>query len=188
MKAKRLLFLVMAICLASGVKAQNNNSEALFYKHESVKLTDPQGGVLILRIINGKIYEYQQDRKVHDTSLRNVCRLLKQDSNYYEKRDCWHWWGDDYDSDMSNLKWIVYSKHWNAVPPYTDMAGNEMPGLPERTDYIAIKRDYSEYMIWTEPLWHDHNGDVNGELIKWKRITKDELKKLNFTAARDFLQ
>lgn len=121
MKAKRLLFLVMAICLASGVRAQFN-SEILFFHYcenslgnTDVKpLSNPEAIILICRFKNGKVYcpksqEYSQP--LQDYLARGVRENLSSNINYYENKE----WTEVssgfigyYDSNMSNNKWIVF--------------------------------------------------------------------------------
>lgn len=186
MKGLKLLFLVMAICLASGVKAQIYNSDVLFYVGENAKLTNPQTYVLILRFKDG--VRWWVNKGEH--RLRNVCDNLKGNSYYYEnKSEIWSKYNTmfNYNSDMSNAKWCVYSYYASYTEGFTDMMGNYSPPIEAHTSYEAFRKDLSEYMEWSEPHYHIR-GDEFGERITYKRITKEELKKMNFTAARDFLQ
>ena len=181
MKAKRLLFLVMAICLASGVKAQIYNSEVLFYVEEDSKLSDPQTRLSIYRFKNGKRQYYNGE-----DHLKDVCDNLKSNINYYETHSA-KWsdgLGDEFDSKMSNAKWIVYSYHFDACYDYN----TGIMEFPSHTCYSAFANDFSKYMSWYEPEFDYRGGAHAGARITYKRLTKSELLKLSFTGARDFLQ
>lgn len=181
MKAKRFLFLIMAICLASGVKAQIYNSEVLFYVHEDSKLSDPQTSLRIFRFQNG------QCQWVADYKLKDVSDNLKNNINYYETHsNIWKRYGDidTYDSNMSNTKWNVYLKHFEVL--YYDNAGTVE--WPAHNKYHAFAKDFSKFMVWSEPEFDTPYGVHMGSRYTFKRLTKSELLKLSFTGARDFLQ
>lgn len=186
MKGLRFLLFVMAICLTNGVKAQIYSSDVLFYVSESAKLTNPQTYVFIIRFKDGK--QWWVNKEEH--KLKNVCDNLKSNSYYYEYKS--EIWGEyntmfKYNSDMSNAKWCVYSWYSPYTDGFTDMMGNYQSPIEAHTSYEAFKRDFSEYMEWSEPHYH-MMGDEHGERVTYKRISKDEIKKMNFTGARDFLQ
>lgn len=177
MKSLKLLFLVMAICFASGVKARINNSEVLFYIRVDANLKDPQTRVEVYRITNGILYDfrsgYNPTLEADPLALRTVCNNLKEDSYCYDNSNRWDSFNfRKYDANMSNDKWTVYAVSFEANPPlwYAHM------------NYKAFKNDFSEFMEWNEPDY-----DKIGRRI-YKRITKNELKQLSFTGARDFLQ
>ena len=186
MKLKKVLFLAMAICLASGVKAQIYNSEVLFYISESANLTNPQTSIWIFRFKNGIC---QRVDKNDANRLKNVCDNLKSNINYYETHSSV--WSnhssvdtDHFDSKMSNAKWNVYS---NTCQGYLDSYFSGQY-IPTHTYYYAYKKDFSQYMYWAEPEYDDPMMGHVGERVTYKRLTKSELLKLIFTGARDFLQ
>ncbi len=185
MKGLRILLLGLAICLASGVKAQIYNSEALFYLAPEYKLTNPQATVYVMRFKNGVLYHY---RNGFGENLIDVSNNIKNNDNYYENKTSEWKEGDvgttkKYDSSMSNEKWVVYS-HYNAYIP----GFGEMPAIVAHTDYWAHKKDLSQYMTWSEPIYVFPNGSECGHRRTLNRITKEDLKKMTFTGARDFLQ
>lgn len=110
MKGLRFLLLGLAICLASGVRAQIYNSDVLFYVEETSSLTNPQTSLWIFRFKSGECY-WVNKAVAHE--LKGVCEYLKSNINYYETHsDLWSRYGNlgNYDSKMSNTKWIVYSR------------------------------------------------------------------------------
>ena len=181
MKGLRFLLLGLAICLASGMKAQIYNSDVLFYVESDSRLTNPQTRVIIFRFRNGNRQTFEGSEK----TLKAVCDNLKRDMDYYEtlysqwKTDNW----GSYDSNMSNLKWHVFSKKYSRL--YIDGLGLEWP---DHIHYIAFKKDFSQYMYWSEPEYDDWRGDHNGTRVTHNRLTKSDILKLSFTGARDFLQ
>lgn len=191
MKVKRFFLLVMAICLASGVKAQIYNTEILFYVLESTDLTNvsPQDHVNILRFKDGMCWRIW--KKGHD-EFKKVCDNLKSNSYYYEYTPEEMWIKrtelntTNYNSDMSNEKWYVYSEY-NSYVPSGQFAWGVSDPIEAHTSYYAFKRDLSAFMEWSEPLYH-LNGEVCGKRRTFKRISKEEIKKMSFTGARDFLQ
>ena len=185
MKIQRLLLLVMAMCFASGVKAQIYNSEVLFFVNENSQLSNPQTNLRIMRIKNGR----GQWVNHSNINLKAVCDNLKSNINYYETNS--NIWGDyhsldadRFDYEMSNTKWAVYSRHIKALWDY-------VPGeleWPAHTDYEAIAKDFSKYMLWSEPEYENRQYGHMGERVTFKRLTKSELVRLSFTGTRDFLQ
>lgn len=184
MKRLRFLLVGMAICLTSEVKAQIYNSDVLFYVGGN-ELTNPQLRVFIIRFKEGKQYRVN---RTSETELRNICNNLKSNSYYYEyKSDIWSEDGMfKHDRDMSNAKWTVYS-YYQPYVPSAQFDWGVSDAIEAHTSYKAFKCDYSEYMEWSEPHYH-LMGNEHGERITLKLISKEELKKLNFTGARDFLQ
>ena len=77
MKAKRLLFLVMAICLASGVKAQFYDSADDIYFYYDQNHSNSLYEVLVLNFDGKKGYWWYQ-------SVSEVKNKLKENPNYYE--------------------------------------------------------------------------------------------------------
>lgn len=179
MQVKRFLLLFMAICLASGVKAQIYNSDVLFYVSESANLKNPQSRVEIRKFENGKLYSLSTSND--EANLRTVCNNLSTNSNYYEnlahkwERRGLPYWSDyhySYNSELTNQKWNVYSKIVEA----------NMPLWPAHTNFEAFYKDYSKFLTWYEPDY-----DNMGQRV-YKRIMKSELRNITFTGARDFLQ
>lgn len=186
MKGLRFLLLGLAICLASRVKAQIYNSDVLFYVSESAKLTNPQTYVFIIQFKDGKRWWVNKG----EHRLKNVCDNLKSNSYYYEyKSEIWSEYNTmfKYNSEMSNTKWCVYSSYTPYIEGFTALNGSYSPPIEAHTSYEAFKRDFSEYMEWSEPHYH-MMGDEHGERVTYKRISKEDIKKMNFTGARDFLQ
>lgn len=174
----------MAICLASGVKAQSQlkNSEALFFHYcdntagsDVVRpISDPQAWILILKVKDGIIY------KIGEGSVKKICEVLKNSPNYYDNLPCKRIIvGDDneFDPDMSNYKWTVFkypNPSWYTAGPQYDC-------------FWAIKNDFSEYIEWHEP---DITAGVEGPFGRstYKRINKNNLIKMSFVGKRSFLQ
>lgn len=177
MKAKRLLFLVMAICLASGVKAQIYNSEVLFYVEEGSKLTNSSTSTRIIRIKDGMLYTVSRI-----DNLKTVCNKLKNDINYYENHPK-EWVSRNKPGSLSNTKWMVTSICFDAL--YDFDTGAML--FPQHCIFKAIATDLSKYMEWSEPEYDDPNGVHMGRRTTFKRITKSELLKLSFST-RDFLK
>lgn len=190
MKAKRLLFLVMAICLSSGVKAQSRifNSKILFFHHyefENEKkppITNPESGIMIIRINNGIIEQYGNSEIKTEIVVAN----LKRDPNYYDKvtfnkfSDQYYYTPKvKYDTKMSNDKWTVWSYE-------TEVYG---ASFPNQVHYWGLKNDFTEFTKWQEPeILHL----LSGEEIPWGRriykgYTKEQLLKISFGGRRDFL-
>lgn len=175
----------MAVCLASGVDAQIYNSDVLFYVSQNANLANPETSVTILRYNEGICYHVC--RYVKDRTIKKVWDNLRKNINYYEENTkIWVKLSGEsiqnYDTEMSNAKWHVYSKYYPYIP-----AIDLTPRIESHRDYSAIKKDFSEYMTWSEPLYR-FGDDLCGQRITLKRISKEELLKLTFTAARDFLQ
>ena len=192
MKAKRLLFLVMAICLASGVKAQSRviNSKPLFFHHYEFQnekkppITNPESGILIIRIKNGFIEVYG-DREI---KTEIVVANLKRDPNYYDrvtfnnyqKYDQYYYTSKvKYDTKMSNEKWTVWSCEYEL----------SYSRFSSQTHYWALKNDFTEFTKWQEPdliLQFDGTETPWGRRI-YKGYTKEQLLKITFGGRRDFL-
>lgn len=184
MKGLRFLLLGLAICLASGVRAQIYNSDVLFYVEETSSLTNPQTSLWIFRFKSGECYWVN---KAVANELKGVCEYLKSNINYYETHsDLWSRYGNlgNYDSKMSNTKWIVYSCFFERLYDIID----QVEEWPAHTCYHAFSKDYSKYMRWSEPEYDSRGGEHRGSRTTWKRLTKTDLLKLSFTGARDFLQ
>lgn len=182
MKGLRILLLGLAICLASGVKAQIYNSDVLFYVKESASLSNPQTYVRIYRFKNGECHYVN---KSSAKELKTVCDNLKSSNYYYESHsELWQRDGDvgTFDSKLSNTKWNVYSQYFERL--YIDGVGEEWPN---HTQYHAWRKDFSQFMAWEEPEY-DNRWGHSGARSTWKQLTKAELLKLSFTGARDFLQ
>ena len=92
MKAKRLLFLVMAICLASGVKAQfYDNADEIFYYVEYKDgdfITTPKADVFIFNFDGRKAAILNNDAAVsHIPEIAyysEICDKMRSNINYYE--------------------------------------------------------------------------------------------------------
>ena len=175
MKAKRLLFLVMAICLASGIKAQISNTGVLFFhwvENTTTGLqrpiTDPHATIKIMRIKKGIL-------EVYGGEVKEVISNLKINPLYYDNvsyRVVSHWVQHTtnlkYDYDMSSPKWYVWSDGYRIMDD-------------EYRFYFALKKDFSEYTEWREP---DDGGA--GRSI-YKGYTKEQLLKIELGGKRDFL-
>lgn len=170
MKVKRLLFFFMAICLASGVRAQIYNSGVLFfhfYEREGdclSPITNPNAIIMILRVRNGSL-------EMQRTTVEKVVNNLKRNINYYESAT-FEKIPRNYDSQMSNSKWDVWSLTINKPQSF----------------YHALKKDFSEYTEWCEPdvFWIDGEERPLGRAI-YKGYTKEQLLKITFGGRRDFL-
>lgn len=190
MKVKRFLFLVMAICLACGVRAQGRvySSKVLFFHHyefENEKkppITNPESGIMIMRVKNGMLEQYGRSEIKTEIVVAN----LKRDPNYYDKVT-FNEFGDQYyyspevryDTNMSNEKWTVWS--------YKTEVYNA--SFSTQTHYWGLKNDFSEFTKWQEPgILHLIGGDE----IPWGRriykgYSKEQLLKITFGGRRDFL-
>lgn len=192
MKAKRLLFLVMAICLTSGVRAQIKNTGVLFFHcyentiHGKLKpITNPSAGIIIIRVRNGVIESNNKDNPfwydfISAGYVETVVNNLKGNSNYYDSVSFVEETSYKYDSKMSNSNWTVWSRFEKGIP---------FINYPDQTYYFAIKNDYSEFMNWKEPdIFRNSDGsEVESGRYKYKRYTKEQLLKLTFGGRRDFL-
>lgn len=102
MKAKRLLFLVMAICLASGVKAQFYDSADDIYYYVEYKdgnyVTD--GNVLIFN------FDGKKACKLGDSIVRSLKDLMKTNPNYYDEKVE----TSEYDFVYKYLSGVVYER------------------------------------------------------------------------------
>lgn len=179
MKELRFLLLVIAICLASGVKAQFYNTEDLFYVVEPVNLNNPQVTVHLVRFSSGIGY-------IIRTDLKDLCdNMSDYENNIVNRGNKWLYSKNNYagqfnySDKLSNEKWTVYSvegSNW-----VDNMTGEFHQGY---SHFVAFKKDFSQYIEWTEPEGHEY-GDIKKY---FKRISKSELKKIKFTGAREFLQ
>lgn len=91
MKRFSLFMLVMAISLASEVKAQIYNSDVLFYVQESASLTNPQTYVRIYRFKSGDCHYVNRSSA---KELKTVCDNIRSNSNYYESHS--ELWAKDF--------------------------------------------------------------------------------------------
>ena len=177
MKVKRLLFLIMAICLANGVRAQGRvyNSEVLFFHYyENTKdgaqpsITNPGAQIRVIRVKNGYLnltHEY------FSQPISGVIKNLKSNINYYDniQYDKLDW---SFDSEMSNSKWTVWS--------------SEAVGI---TWYIGLKNDFSEFMEWREPetpMDFENEATVVGRRC-YKGYSKQQILRTSLGGKRDFL-
>lgn len=183
MKSKRFLLLVMAICLASGVKAQSlvYNSDVLFFHFfedtrdgQMPSLSSPEARIFIIRIKDGALYTLASGHSAWEKA-KEVSDNLKSNPNYYNTKTPKLLLMDakDYDLDLSNVKWIVYKN-----PRYSS---------DDYDSFYAVKRDFSEFMRWREPdICSQDDRTPFGRSIG-KRISKDQLIKMNYIGKRDFL-
>ncbi len=94
MKVKRLLFLVMAICLASGVKAQFYDSADEIYYYVEYKdgdfVTTPKADVMIFNFDGRKAALLNRDASLGYippiAQYSDVCKNTGRSINYYEER------------------------------------------------------------------------------------------------------
>ena len=180
MKVLRFLFLVMAGCLTNSVMAQIHTSGIMVYVYENANMSDPQTSLTIFRFVDDRCYSTSTIHK-----LKEVSDGLRSNSNYLETLKfpmiinpfssikTYY----SYDDKMSNGKWYVYSDFNNA---WNDTYNGEYH--PAYTSYVAFKYDYSQCMKWYEPQYD------NGPRRTYKRLSISELKKMKFTASRDFLR
>ncbi len=189
MRVKRLLFLVMAICLASGVSAQIRNTEVLFFHcyensihGQRPPITNPNAGIYIIRVRNGVIESYNKGGSWYDgIPVETVVKNLKKNINYYDNVDFFTEKNYKFDSKMTNSKWTVWSQ-------FISLSWGPDP-LPDKTKYYAIKNDYSEFMQWEEPdnFRNPDGSEVQTGRYTYKRYTKEQLLKVTFGGRRDFL-
>lgn len=174
---KTLLFIL--ILLSTCGYAQVTNSNVLFYvpvsstNGKTWSTTNPEIYLKIFRFISGELYEIGDPGS---QTLKQVCDKLRQDDNYFDhivgsnlhqEFNCY------YDKELSNNKWDVYATKWSACPNL----------WPSHVVYAAFKVVSKEIMLyWTEPDFEKIGRKT------YRLITKEELKKLRFTSARNFLQ
>lgn len=183
MKAKKILFLVMTICLASGVKAQSRvyNSDVLFFHFcedtrdgQMPSLSSPEARIFIIRIKDGALYTLASGYSAWEKS-KEVSDNLKGNPNYYNTKTPKLLLMDanSYDPDMSNEKWIVYK-----LPKWSSDGYDS---------FYAVKRDFSAFMRWREPdICSSDDRTPFGRSIG-KQISKEQLIKMNYIGKRDFL-
>jgi len=78
----------------------------------------------------------------------------------------------NYDSDMSTYKYeVYYSKKTRArtSPPYCDIYGNWLPGIPDGYHYRAFSSDRSEMIIW-----HTNQNDDTPRGKRYFKLIKIE--------------
>lgn len=172
---KRTLLSILTLFYFCIINAQIQNTEVLFYIGKDCSTTNLDISIYVMRWVNGTIYVPKDKHWVDN--LRKVVENLNSDYNFYENLE---WRSDDaeikwYDAKMSNDKWYVYAKPFEAWI----FCGNLMH--PKHTRYYAFKRDLSEYMKWSEPDYDDKGR------YTYRRLTKSELRSIN-VKHRDFLQ
>lgn len=89
MKAKRLLFLVMAICLVSGVRAQFYDSADDIYYYVELENGNYKESCKILNFDGTKaclLNEYIEDGNHYIYSVDEVKNLVKRNTNYFEEQ------------------------------------------------------------------------------------------------------
>ena len=172
---RKILLLILSLCFFCTLNAQIQNTEVLFYVLKNSSVTNLNISVYVMKWVDGKLCVPNNKHWVDD--LRDVVENIRSDYNYYENLE---WRNDDaetkwYDAEMSNDKWYVYARPFEACYFY----GNLM--YPKHTRYFAFKRDLSEFMKWYEPDYDDKGRHT------YRRLTKSELRTIN-AKHRDFLQ
>lgn len=148
MKAKRLLFLVMAICLASGVKAQfyDGPEDIYFYVLEEY-VNDYAHDPSVL------IYNFDGRKAVRWAGTRSaVTKLLAENPNYYEDKEetseydlkyvSFHASGTNYEYYFNGSRFVNNfssdRKHLKCYSWY----GYPVKNKEEHMDYIRVDRSY----------------------------------------------
>jgi len=182
----RKTLLLTLVLLSTCGYAQVSNSNVLFYvpvsstNGKTWSTTNPEIYLKIFRFISGELYEIGDPGS---QTLKQVCDKLRQDDNYFDHiiGDNMHQGHDQngirsncyYEKELSNSKWDVYAVKWSECPNT----------WPAHVVYTAFKVGKKEILlIWTEPDFGKSGRTT------YRLITKEELKKLRFTSARDFLQ
>ena len=133
MKAKRLLFFVMAICLVSGVKAQFYDSADDIYYYVEYKdgnlVTTPKADVLVFNFDGRKAALLNRDESLsHIPEIAyysEVCDKMRSNINYYEER-------------VENVSYNVYydsSKQAYCIEFKNTIGQNLFTGAPHIVNY-----------------------------------------------------
>ena len=158
MKAKRLLFLVMVICLASGVKAQFDSDEVYYYVPTETIITEDTE--VYVMFFSGNRAAVQS----------NKCAIILNESTSYWKSKLQSYkpsWCYTYDSSLSTNSTLIYKLEVNE-PRYNGSSWSSTPGGYR---YLSISKDKSYAEKWLEKPGKKYKSDD----IHYKLVSRDNI-------------
>lgn len=144
MRIKVLFFLVMAICQASGVKAQNDG--VYFYINAEGSIDEPENngsGIKLYEILieNGKLYYNSITANLHN--LKNTAKRHNDGLTKSDIKRSHHPWVYEYSGARSNSDKIVYNYHHNGYRSPSPF----QPSIPSHDNLIEFSKDMSTFVL-----------------------------------------
>ena len=168
MKAKRLFFLVMAICLASGVRAQFYDDDVYFYARAGESISDKKTVLIIVHFNGHHMFKF-------GNSVERIQNNLRKSPTYYDEymksqsHDRYK-----YSSEYSNSQKVTYV--WPQRRVSTFMA-NYVYG----NEYWTFDKDKSKVINWEEK----YDSDEITHKYYYINVPKEDL--MPKAANHDFL-
>lgn len=171
MKAKNLFFLAIAICIASGVKAQFYDDEVYYFLQAGKSLSDRSATIAIV-YFKGKNIACEN---LAGNNLEKIQKNLKKSSTYYEdhlKEKGRRYTYNSENSTSQKITYIIPQHQINSIYLGCTSYGNE---------YWTFDKDMSNAIHWEEK----YNSDEIRYKTYYIRISIEDI--MPKPSNRDFL-